>query len=286
MTKRELAVVSNGFRAAVSGAAVVLAFLFPLPSTVAAEAGATLEPGQVFRDCFKCPEMVVVPAGSFRMGDLNGGGDADEGPIREVNIALPFAIAKYETTFAEWDACVEDGACAPGAGDVGWGRERRPAVNVSPKEAEDFAAWVSGLTGVRYRLPSEAEWEYAARAGSDTRYPWGNEVGPNRANCDGCGSDWDDARTAPVGSFPANAFGVHDTVGNVYEWVADCARETYEGAPSDGSVWSTDETCRSRMMRGGSWVSLPRALRSANRVRVPVVFRDINVGFRVARDLP
>ena len=283
---REPAAAGRSWKTTVADVSVALAFLLPLTAAVAAESGGALEPGQVFRDCFECPEMVVVPAGSFRMGDLNSGGDADEGPVREVNITRPFAIAKYETTFAEWDACVEAGGCAPGAGDIGWGRDRRPAINVSPEEAEAFAAWVSGLTGVRYRLPSEAEWEYAARAGSDTRYPWGNDIGANRANCDGCGSDWDDARTAPVGSFPANAFGIHDTVGNVYEWVADCGRESYEDAPSDGSVWSTDETCRVRMMRGGSWVSLPRALRSANRVRNPVFFRDINVGFRVARDLP
>ena len=285
-TMREPAVTGRHWRSVVSGAAFVAALLFPLLAAPAAEGGTANEFGEVFRDCFECPEMVVVPAGSFRMGDLNGGGDADEGPVREVAIARPFAIAKYETTFAEWDACVEAGACAPGAGDLGWGRGSRPAINVSPEDAEAYAAWLTGLTGVQYRLPSEAEWEYAARAGSDTRYPWGNEIGRNRANCDGCGSDWDDARTAPVGSFPANAFGVHDTVGNVYEWVADCGRETYEGAPSDGSVWSTDYACRVRMMRGGSWVSLPRALRSANRVRNPVAFRDINVGFRVARDLP
>ena len=269
-----------------TGAAVAAAFLLALPVAVAAEAGAALEPGQDFRDCFECPEMVVVPAGSFRMGDLNGGGDADEGPVRDVEISRPFAFGKYEITFAEWDACVEAGACAPGAGDVGWGRERRPAVNVSAEDAEAFAAWVSELTGVRYRLPSEAEWEYAARAGSDSRYPWGNDVGLNRANCDGCGSEWDDMQTAPVGSFPANAFGVHDTVGNVYEWVADCGRITYEGAPSDGSVWNADETCRVRMMRGGSWVSLPRALRSANRLRRLAGNRDINTGMRIARDLP
>ena len=269
-------------RSAAMAVAAVVAFLLSLPVAVTAEGGA----GEVFRDCSECPAMVVVPAGSFRMGDLKGGGDADEGPVREVRIVRPFAIARYETTFAEWDACVAAGGCAPGAGDVGWGRAQRPAVNVSAGEAEAYAAWLSEATGAPYRLPSEAEWEYAARAGSDARYPWGDEVGRERANCDGCGSEWDDARTAPVGSFPANAFGVHDTAGNVYEWVADCGRESYEGAPGDGSVWSSEGTCRVRMMRGGSWLSLPRALRSANRVRNPAGFRDINVGFRVARDLP
>ena len=285
---REPTVVEGSFRAAVAGVAVAVAFLLPGPAAVApaAESRKALQPGEVFRDCAECPEMVVVPPGSFRMGDLNGGGDADEGPARRVDIARPFAIARLETTFAEWDACVAAGGCSSGAGDLGWGREERPAINVSPGDAEAFVEWLSRLTGARYRLPSEAEWEHAARAGSETRYPWGNDIGRNRASCDGCGSGWDDARTAPAGSFPANAFGVHDTVGNVYEWVADCGRYSYEGAPSDGSVWAPDGTCRSRMMRGGSWLSLPRASRSANRVRNPVDFRDINVGFRVARDLP
>ena len=266
--------------------AAALALTLTGAVTFAAEGGGRYEPGTVFRDCAECPEMVVVPADSFRMGDLNGGGDADEGPVRRVEVGRTFAIARFETTFAEWDACVAAGRCALGAGDLGWGRGRRPAINVSPEDAEAFATWLSHLTGAQYRLPSEAEWEYAARAGSETRYPWGNEVGRNRANCDGCGSAWDDAQTAPVGSFPANAFGVHDTVGNVYEWVADCGRYSYEGAPSDGSTWVSEGACRARTMRGGSWVSLPRALRSANRVRTPAGFRDINAGFRVARDLP
>ena len=224
-----------------AGVAVAVAFLLPGPAAVAtaAESGPALQPGEVFQDCAECPEMVGVPPGSFRMGDLNGGGDADEGPARRVDIARPFAIARFETTFAEWDACVAAGGCPPGAGDLGWGREERPAINVSPEDAEAFVDWLSRLAGARYRLPSEAEWEYAARAGSETRYPWGNDIGRNRANCDGCGSGWDDARTAPVGSFPANAFGVHDTAGNVYEWVADCGRYSYQGAPSDGSVWGS-----------------------------------------------
>ena len=281
---RGFAVIGGCRRFAFAAALFAATLLAPFPGgpAHAAEKG----PGTVFRDCAGCPEMVVIPAGSFRMGDHHGGGDADEGPVREVRFAQPFAIAQFETTFAQWDACVADGGCAPGAGDLGWGRGGRPAINVSPKDAEAYAEWLSRLTGAQYRLPSEAEWEYAARAGSETRYPWGNDVGRNRANCDGCGSGWDDAQSAPVGSFPPNAFGVHDTAGNVYEWVADCGGETYADAPSDGSARPADASCRMRMMRGGSWVSLPRALRSANRVRNPVGFRDINVGFRVARNLP
>ena len=247
---------------------------------------AAYEPGAVIRDCDECPELVVVPAGAFRMGDLTGGGDADEGPVRTVTLPRAFALARYETTFAEWDACVAAGACRRGVSDIGLGRDRRPVILVTWRDAQDYARWLSGLAGEPYRLPSEAEWEYAARAGSGTRFPWGDEVGRGHANCEECGTPWDDATTSPVGSFPANAFGVHDMVGNVYEWVADCGRDSYAGAPSDGSVQEPgDGACVWRMMRGGSWCSLPRASRPANRVRVPDVFHDIHVGFRVARSL-
>lgn len=244
------------------------------------------DPGAIIRDCDECPELVVVPAGTFRMGDLSGGGDVDEGPVRTVEIARHFALARYETTFAEWDACVAAGACRLGVSDIGLGRDRRPVILVTRQDAKDYADWLSSLTGKTYRLPSEAEWEYAARAGSGTRFPWGDEVGRGNANCEECGMPWEDPRTAPVGSFPANAFGIHDMVGNVYEWVADCGRESYDGAPSDGSVQEPgDGECAWRMMRGGSWCSLPRASRPANRVRVPDAFHDIHVGFRVARSL-
>ena len=250
------------------------------------EAVSSYEPGSVIRDCDECPELVVVPAGTFRMGDLSGGGDVDEGPVRTVDLARHFALARYETTFAEWDTCAAAGACRRGVSDIGLGRDRRPVMLVTWRDAQDYVRWLSGLTGKAYRLPSEAEWEYAARAGSATRFPWGDEVGHGLANCEECGMPWEDPRTAPVGSFPANAFGVHDMVGNVYEWVADCGRESYDGAPSDGSVQAPGEgACAWRMMRGGSWCSLPRASRPANRVRVPDAFHDIHVGFRVARSL-
>ena len=243
-------------------------------------------PGTIIRDCDACPELVVVPAGTFRMGDLTGGGDVDEAPVRTVTIPRPFAMARYETTFAEWDACVAAGACRQGVGDIGFGRGRRPAMLVSFEDAEDYTGWLAQRTGKAYRLPSESEWEYVARAGSATRYPWGDDIGRGNANCDECGSRWDDELTAPVGSFPANAFGVHDMVGNLYELVTDCGGESYAGAPADGSAAGPDgDDCKWRMMRGGSWVSLPRASRPANRVRVPIVFHDINTGFRVARDL-
>ena len=247
---------------------------------------AAYDPGAIIRDCDECPELVVVPAGTFRMGDLSGGGDVDEGPVRTVELARHFALARYETTFAEWDTCVAAGACRRGVSDIGLGRDRRPVMLVTWRDARDYVRWLSDLTGKAYRLPSEAEWEYAARAGSATRFPWGDEIGRGHANCEECGMPWEEPRTAPVGSFAANAFGIHDMVGNVYEWVADCGRESYDGAPSDGSVQEPgDGACAWRMMRGGSWCSLPRASRPANRVRVPDAFHDVHVGFRVARHL-
>ena len=262
-------------------AGTIAAILLPASQTALGD-----EPGAVIRDCDACPEMVVVPAGTFRMGDLSGGGDVDEAPVREVSLPHPFAIARYETTFAQWDTCVAAGACRQGVGDIGFGRGDRPVMLVTWEDAQAYSGWLSEMTGKQFRLPSEAEWEYSARAGSETRYPWGADVGRGNANCDGCGSRWDDERTAPVGSLPANAFGVHDMVGNVHEWVEDCGRDSYEGAPSDGSAIEPDATCRQHLMRGGSWLSLPRSSRPANRVRYPAGSSDINIGFRVARDLP
>ena len=272
------------WRSFAAAASLAVAIIL-LPHHVALGTGTGFEPGAVFRDCAQCPELVVVPPGTFRMGDLTGGGDVDEAPVRTVTFAQPFAVARYETTFAQWDACVAAGECRSGVRDIGFGRGDRPVILVSWKDAKAYTAWLSRVSGKQFRLPTEAEWEYVARAGSETRYPWGDAIGRGNANCDECGSSWDDERTAPAGSFPANAFGVHDTIGNVYEWVEDCGRADYAGAPADGSVWEPEGACAWRVMRGGSWLSLPRASRPANRVRVPDAFQDINVGFRVARSL-
>ena len=248
---------------------------------------AAMRPGRVFRDCEECPEMVVVPAGSFTMGapSREEGRDSDEGPQHTVTIRAPFAVGKYEVTFLEWDGCVAAGGCGHRADDEGWGRGRRPVMNVSWEDARSYVRWLSGKTGKRYRLLSEAEWEYAARAGTRTRYHWGDRVGRNRANCDGCGSRWDDDRTAPVGSFPANGFGLHDVHGNVWEWVEDCRHDDYAGAPLDGSAWTAGGECGRRVLRGGSWFNVPRNLRSAFRYRGSAGFRNFNLGFRVARTL-
>ena len=157
-------------------------------------------------------------------------------------------------------------------------------INVGWDDAQLYVQWLSEQTGHAYRLPTEAEWEYAARAGTTTAYSWGNDIGRNLANCDGCGSQWDEDRTAPVGSFPANAFGLHDMHGNVWEWVLDCWNDTYSGAPTDGSAWLSGN-CGRRVLRGGSWVSYPRNLRSAYRDWYPPGIRNYIIGFRVARTL-
>ena len=232
------------------------------------------KPGEIFRDCEQCPEMVVVPPGRFRMGDLSGGGASNEKPVHDVTIASQFAVGKYEVTFAEWDACMAAGGCTHRPDDVfGWGRGSRPVINVSWDDTQAYVRWLSRETGKPYRLLSEAEWEYVARAGSTTKYHWGNDVGTNKANCDGCGSRWDAKSTAPVGSFAANAFGLFDTAGNVWEWVVDCWHDNYQGAPNYGSAWAGGD-CDYHVLRGGSWFSNPRDIRSAypqqDRLRDPL----------------
>ena len=254
----------------------------------ALEEGPQWEAGTVFRDCPECPEMVVVPAGAFMMGSppSEAGRDDDEGPVHRVTIAEPFAAGVHEVTFEEWDACVGGGGCGGyRPGDSHWGRGGRPVINVSWEEARAYVDWLSRRTGEDYRLLSEAEWEYAARAGTTTRYHWGDEIGRNRVNCGGgnCGDRWE--FTAPVGSFEANAFGLHDVHGNVWEWVDDCWNDSYAGAPSDGSAWESGD-CGRRVLRGGSWFNYnPSILRAADRHRNDAGVRDYYIGFRVARTL-
>ena len=233
-----------------------------------------------FRDCPECPEMAPVAAGSFMMGSIES---INEKNRLRMTIARPFAVGKYEVTFAEWDACVAAGGCGGHRpGDEGWGRGRRPVINVSWLDAKAYVSWLSRKTGKRYRLLSEAEWEYAARAGTTTRYSWGDDIGHNRANCDGCGSRWDNRQSAPVGSFPANLRGLHDVHGNVWEWVADCWNENYRGAPTDASAWMSGE-CSRRVVRGGSWNSNPGDLNSSVRSRDRSGLRYYAIGFRVVR---
>ena len=199
---------------------------------------------------------------------------------------MPYA--KYELTFADWDACVAAGGCnGYKPNDLGWGRGQQPVINVSWDDAHAYVAWLSAVTGKTYRLLSEAEYEYATRAGTTTAYPWGDDIGQNNANCDGCGSQWDGQQTAPVGSFAPNAFGLYDMVGNVFEWTEDCRHTNYNGAPTDGSAWldANDGDCTDHIVRGGSWANPPSSARSATRGWNTAVTRVFDEGFRVARTL-
>ena len=241
-------------------------------------------PGETFKDCDVCPEMVVVPAGRFTMGTNDG--LSDEWPAHLVTFDRPFAVGKFEVTFREWDACVAGGGCEGSrASDQSWGRASRPVINVSWDDGKKYVVWLRRVSGAAYRLPSEAEWEYAARAGATTAYYWGSSVGSGNANCDGCGSRWDDKKTAPVGSFRANDFGLHDMLGNVWEWVEDCWNDSFAGAPGDGSAWTTGD-CDRRALRGGSWYEEPRDILLTHRDGHWRDDRDGNGGFRVARTLP
>jgi formylglycine-generating enzyme required for sulfatase activity len=248
---------------------------------------ATMRPLASFRECAKdCFEMIVIPAGEFMMGSAETEKDRydDEGPQHKVTIARPFAVSKFDVTFADWDACVSVGGC-PQVSDSGLGRGTRPVINVTWDDARDYVAWLSKMTGQPYRLLTEAEWEYAARARNTTAYYWGDEIGEGNANCLGCGSQWDGKQTAPVGSFPANAFGLHDMAGNVYQWVEDCYHDDYYEAPTVGSAWIIGD-CSRRVLRGGAWGGdYPRNLRAAVRDGNTPVFRSIDIGFRLGRTL-
>ncbi|MBN8454297.1 SUMF1/EgtB/PvdO family nonheme iron enzyme [Accumulibacter sp.] len=240
--------------------------------------------GEAFRDCDQCPEMVVVPGGSFMMGSPETEGSAEERPQHRVTFERPFAVGKYELTFDEWDACVADRGCNHKPDDRGWERGRQPVIDVSWDDAQAYVAWLAKKTGKPYRLLSEAEWEYAARAGSTTAYPWGKEPGRNRANFDGSGSQWSGKQTAPVGSFAPNAFGLYDMIGNVWESTQDCWNGSYAGAPMDGLPWLKGH-CGRRVARGGFWDSTPGGARAAFRFWVEPGSRSSLLGFRLARTL-
>jgi len=295
----------------------------PTPSTEVVQPAVgvypkTYNPGDTFKDCDACPEMVVIPAGSFMMGDLDGGGEDNEKPVHGVTIPQPIAVGVYEVTRGEFarfvsetdhDAGAEcwiyDGSdWATGIGQS-WRdpkfrqTDRDPVVCINWKDAQAYVSWLSRATGNSYRLLSEAEWEYAARAGTRTRYWYGDdndasqlcsygngagrETGFSWKN-DACGDGH--AHTAPVGTFRANKFGLHDMHGNVWEWAEDCWHENYAGAPMDGRAWTSGGVCGRRVLRGGSWGLDPWDLRAANRDGYDDEDRDADVGFRVARTLP
>jgi formylglycine-generating enzyme required for sulfatase activity len=185
---------------------------------------------------------------------------------------------------ADWDACVTGGGCNGYKPKGRWGRVQQPVTNVNWEDVQAYVAWLSFVTGKTYRLPTEAEYEYAARGGTQTKYPWGDDImlnGKTMANCRVCGSQWDYKKTAPVGSFAPNKFGLYDMVGNVSLWTEDCFHPNYEGAPADGSVWIKGGDCTSRILRGISYWDDPDDTRS----EWDIVTRDVDIGFRVARTL-
>lgn len=270
-----------------------------LSSKLARSQSSAMSPGQTFRDCGDCPEMVVVPAGQFVMGSpkTERGRDLDEGPQRKVTFAAPFAVGKYEVTFTEWDACVADGGCESRP-DEGWGRGTRPVINLYWEDiAAEYLPWLSKKTGRPYRLLTEAEWEYVARGDSKGKTPltkpywWGLKAARDRANYgkDPCCGPFKDEldpweTSAPVGQFPANPFGLYDMHGNVWEWVQDCYKPTYAGSPRDGRAVNKDR-CLAYVLRGGSFYVPGEHIRVANRLAFKHGLRLANLGFRVALTL-
>ncbi|MEZ5907878.1 MAG: SUMF1/EgtB/PvdO family nonheme iron enzyme [Hyphomicrobiaceae bacterium] len=256
-----------------------------------------LKPGagkvESFKDCDTCPEMVVVPAGSFLMGSPQSEPERykAEGPQVRVSITRPFAVGKFAVTFDEWDACVADGGCTHKPGDQGWGRGRRPVINVNWVDANQYARWLSRKTGHTYRLLSEAEREYVTRAGTTTPFWWGTSITPDQANYDGnyvyAGGGRKGEyrkRTVPVDSFRPNPWGLYNVHGNVWEWTADCWNDSHAGNPGDGTARTTGD-CSRRVVRGGSWDISSQYSRSACRVGVASDGRSDLFGFRLARTL-
>jgi formylglycine-generating enzyme required for sulfatase activity len=228
------------------------------------------------------PVMIKLSDGAFSMGAKASAPFQDELPPHEVRLQS-FSISRFEITFEEFDAFAEStGLTLPK--DKGWGRGKQPVINITWEEAVDYTKWLSQQTGHQYRLPSEREWEYAAGAGKDSLYWWGNELGRNRGNCAVCGSQWDNNQPAPVGSFQPNPLGLNDTIGNVLEWTVDCFRSNYIGAPVTGNLWQGgDEDCSRRMARSGSFRSYENALRTTKRNNYSPRTRLDNLGFRVVR---
>jgi formylglycine-generating enzyme required for sulfatase activity/uncharacterized caspase-like protein len=236
---------------------------------------------ETFKDCDACPEMVRLPVGEFVMGASRG--DPSERPAHDVTIKRPFALGVNEVTYGEWKNCVNDGGCdhlpkLKGASD------RAPVRNISWSDAQQYVAWLAKTTGRSYRLPTEAEWEYAARANTESVYWWGDDAGVGNANCKDCGGEYDRKAPAEVGSYRPNPFGLYEMSGGVWEWVSDCWNDSYDGAPGDGSARDQSD-CRQRVLRGGSWRNDASYLRTTARFYYDAVVRFVVNGFRVALTL-
>ena len=265
-------------------------------ATLVAGAARCLKPGEIFKDCDACPQMIVVPAGRFMMGSPSGEPERDtrEQPVHPVTIPRHFAISRYEVTFQEWEACLADQGCnGYNPDDQGWGRGRQPVINLSWIDTQTYTAWITRKSGQPYRLASEAEWEYAARAGTTTPFYFGAKITSADANFKGSepykGSPRSEfrGRMLPVGSFKPNAFGIYDMHGNAREWVQDCMHDNYDHAPNDGSVWAKEDggNCAYPVLRGGNYVSVGRRIRSAFRLGLKKDFRIEATGLRVTRAL-
>jgi formylglycine-generating enzyme required for sulfatase activity len=234
-----------------------------------------------FKDCPACPKLISLSAGAFTMGSNSS--DPSEKPAHRVTLGKPFAIGKYEVTVEEWNACVEASACQR-MGQYASPNPKAPIRDVSWDDAQQYLKWLSTTSGKKYRLPSEAEWEYAARGGTATRYWWGDQMATGKANCKECGPPWEIEGPANAGSFAANPFGLFDMNGSVWEWVGDCWHNSYKEAPNDGSVWD-QANCNARVIRGGSWREPASYMVSSTRFKYDASVRHSQNGFRVARDV-
>jgi formylglycine-generating enzyme required for sulfatase activity len=233
-------------------------------------------PYEILRDCAQCPELVKLPGGTFNMGSND---DPTERPIHAVSVSA-FGLGRFAVTVGEWRQCVLAKACAfEPIGD-----EDTPVHNLSWNDAQQYVSWLSKLTNVVYRLPTEAEREYAARGNTTTRFWWGSQFAPGKANCRACGEPYDSERPLKVGSFAPNSFGFHDIAGGVLEWVSDCWHKNFVGAPKDGSSWDMP-MCQERVLRGGSWKNDSSYSRAASRDRYDPSVRYLTHGMRVARTL-
>ncbi|MGO9354716.1 MAG: SUMF1/EgtB/PvdO family nonheme iron enzyme [Mycobacterium sp.] len=256
------------------------------PHRLTAASERALKPGDHFMECAKdCPEMIIIPPGQFTIGspDNQPGRVNNEGPQHTVKIAKAFAVSEFDVTFDDWDACVSVGGCPQVFANFGHGRQ--PVINVTWDDAQRYVAWLAKMTGQPYRLLTESEWEYSARAATTTTYWWGDGLGHGNANCIGCGSQWDNRATSPVGSFKPNGFGLYDVSGDVWQWVQDCFHDSYNGAPADGSAWVSGD-CSLRADRGGSWITKgDQNMRIAFRGSYSPASRNYSLGIRVARSL-
>jgi formylglycine-generating enzyme required for sulfatase activity len=255
----------------------------PVAASVAAPvaaSGTSAKAGADISDCQACPALIAIPAGSFSMG--SNASDASERPAHAVSVSAPFAIGKYEVTVAQWNACADANAC-PRLSAASNPSPAAPVRDVSWDDAQVYVKWLATTSGKPYRLPTEAEWEYAARAGTSTRYWWGEQMAAGKANCKDCGPPWRADTPGNAGSFAPNPWGLYDMNGSVWEWVADCWHNSFSGAPADAKAWDTSN-CSARVIRGGSWREGAAYMVSSSRFKYDASVRHAQNGFRVVRD--